>query len=274
MYLQLKKPLAFLDLESTGTNIVHDRIVEIAIVKLLPSGEQHRFHKKINPGIPIPLEASKLHGINNQDVEGSPTFKQVAKDILQFLQGCDLAGFNVINFDIPLLVESFLRVNLDLALDKRKVLDAQRIFHLMEKRNLTAAVQFYCDKPLENAHSAMHDTLATVEVLEAQVQRYQGQPMTDAQGKVLGSIDNNIDQLHQLMPTNQFIDFARRMVYNDKGVAIFNFGKHKGKSVLEVLKKDTSYYDWIMKHDFALDTKRKLTQLKLNASTATAATKH
>lgn len=265
MSLQLKNPLAFFDLETTGVNITQDRIVEIAVIKLMPSGEQLTYEKRINPGIPIPTEASLVHGIYDADVQDAPHFKSIAKELVQFLQGCDLAGFNVLRFDVPMLVESFLREEITFKMEHRKVVDAQRIFHLMEKRTLTAAYKFYCQEELTNAHSAMADTAATMAVLEAQVQRYQGQSVLDNQGKQLGTIQNDMEQLDTLND-GPVVDFARRMAYNAKGVAVFNFGKHKNKPVEQVLRDEPSYYHWMMKGDFPLDTKRKLTQLKLQAA--------
>jgi len=264
MSLQLKNPLAFFDLEATGTHITQDRIVEIAIIKVMPDGTQLTYNKKINPEKAIPLEASCVHGIYDTDVKDAPTFKMIAKELSKFLQGCDLAGFNVLRFDIPMLVENFLRAEVEFKLEHRKIVDAQRIFHLMEKRNLTAAYQFYCQKPLEGAHSAMADTAATMAVLEAQIARYEKQTVTDAMGKPIGTIENDIDQLHALTATST-LDLAGRIAYNADGTAVFNFGKHKGKPVTQVLQEEPSYYDWMMKGDFSLDTKRKLTQLKLQA---------
>lgn len=264
--LKLKNPLAFFDLETTGTNVTHDRIVEIAIVKLMPNSEQHTFTKKINPGIPIPAEASAVHGIYDADVQNAPSFKAIAKELAKFLQGCDLAGFNVLRFDIPMLVENFLRAKVDFKMENRKVVDAQQIFHLMEKRNLATAYRFYCGQELTNAHSALADTQATIAVLAAQVARYENQTVTDHQGKALGTIENDIVKLH-ILSNGPNIDLAGRMVYNAKGIPVFNFGKHKYKSVEEVLQKEPSYYDWIIKGDFPLDTKRRLTQIKLQTTT-------
>jgi DNA polymerase-3 subunit epsilon len=264
MPLNLNNPLAFFDLEATGTNTTHDRIVEIAIIKVMPSGEQQTFDKRINPEKPIPLEASLIHGIYDNDVKDAPSFKMIAKELVYFLQGCDLAGFNVLRFDIPMLMESFLRAGTDFKIEHRKIVDAQKIFHLMEKRNLAAAYQFYCHKKLVGAHSAMVDTEATLAVLEAQIAHYENQPVTDHTGRTLGVIENNVTKLHALTATSM-LDLAGRMVYDTHGTAVFNFGKHKGKSIVQVLQKEPSYYDWIMQGDFPLDTKRKLTQIKLQA---------
>jgi len=264
MPLNLKNPLASLDLETTGTNIVHDRIVEIAILKVMPSGERLNFVKRINPEKPIPPEASLMHGIYDNDVKDAPNFKMIAKELCKFLQGCDLAGFNILRFDIPILMESFLRAEVDFKIAHRKIVDAQIIFHLMEKRNLAAAYQFYCHKELAGAHSAMVDAEATLAVLEAQVARYANRAVTDNSGRTLGVIENNVTKLHELT-TTPLLDFAGRMVYDAQGTVVFNFGKHKGKPVAKVLQQEPTYYDWMMRGDFALDTKRKLTQIKLQA---------
>ncbi|MCG8340849.1 MAG: 3'-5' exonuclease [Cytophagales bacterium] len=262
MKLNLKNPLAFFDLEATGTNVIHDRIVEVAIVQLMPNGERTTFTKKVNPTIPIPPESSLLHGIYDEDVKDAPTFKMIAKSLAKFLEGCDLAGFNILRFDIPMLVEEFLRAKVDFKTAHRKLIDTQKIFHLMEKRNLSSAYQFYCNKTLAGAHSAMVDTLATVEILEAQVARYEGATVTDISGNKVGTIKNDMKKLHELT-TSTMIDFAGRMTYNEEGREVFNFGKHKNKLVSQVLKDEPTYYDWMMQSDFPLDTKRKLTQIKL-----------
>lgn len=262
MKLNLKHPLACLDLETTGVNIIHDRIIEIAIIKLMPNGERLFFEKRINPEKNIPLEASLVHNIYDQDVQDKPTFKQIAKSLLDFLKGADLAGFNLIRFDLPMLVESFLRADMEFKLNTRHIIDVQKIFHLMEKRTLKAAYSFYCQKELKDAHSAMADTQATLEVLIEQIKRYDRLPVVDALGNSIGIIQNDVEALHKLINTNM-IDLANRMVYNEQQIPIFNFGKYKGKAVTEVLKADPAYYNWILQGDFTLDTKRKLTQIKL-----------
>ena len=261
--LNLKNPLVVFDLETTGTNISQDRIVEIAMVKAMPDGSVEEKCRKINPTIPIPLETSLIHGIYDDDVKEEPTFKQVAKSLAQFLEGCDLGGFNVLGFDVPMLVEEFLRANVDFDVTQRKIVDAQKIFHVMEKRNLTAAYKFYCGKDLVNAHSALADTQATYEVLLSQVEKYDGQEAFDNLGKKMATIQNDMSVLHELTTTNR-VDFAGRMIIKD-GVETFNFGKHRGKPVMEILQKEPSFYDWMMKGDFPLDTKRKLTQIKLRS---------
>lgn len=262
MNLNLKNPLVFFDLETTGTNIANDRIVELAFLKVLPSGETQKMVDRVNPTIPIPEESSMIHGIRDEDVKDAPTFKSLAKNLAKFLEGCDLAGFNIVRFDVPVLVEEFLRAEVDFEVGNRKLVDSQKIFFMMEKRTLTAAYKFYCDKDLEGAHGAEADTVATYEVLKAQIERYQGQEVTDIGGNVLTTLENDMASIHQLVASNM-VDLAGRLVLNDKGVEVFNFGKHKGKPVSQVFKKEPGYYDWMMQGDFPLDTKRKLTQIKL-----------
>jgi DNA polymerase III subunit epsilon len=247
MSLQLTRPLAVIDLETTGVNIGSDRIVEIAIVKIMPDGSRQVKRKLINPEMPIPPGATEVHGISNEMVKDAPTFKQAANEIKMFMANCDLAGYNSNRFDIPLLVEEFLRAGLDIELNDRCLLDVQRVFHMMEQRTLSAAYKFYCDKILDGAHSAEVDALATWEVLEAQVKRY---PQLGA----------SVDAIVKFTGEDQIVDFARRFVM-ENGVEVFNFGKHKGKPVTLVLKQEPQYYDWMMKGDFPLHTKQKLTEI-------------
>lgn len=263
--LKLKNPLVVFDLETTGTNIARDRIVEMAMIKVMPDGTVEEKSRRVNPTIPIPVETSMIHGIYDEDVKDEASFKQIAKSVATWLEGCDLAGFNILKFDVPMLVEEFLRSNVDFEIDNRKLVDAQKIFHLMEKRNLSAAYEFYCGKTLENAHSALADTQATYEVLVSQIDKYDGQMVKDLLGKEIGVIENDMGKLHELT-NNNMVDLAGRIVRNDKDEEIFNFGKHRGKPVAEVLKKEPSFYDWMMKGDFPLDTKRKLTQIRLKNS--------
>ncbi|AWL10180.1 exonuclease domain-containing protein [Aquirufa nivalisilvae] len=260
--LKLTKPLAFFDLETTGIQVQKDRIVEISIAKANIDGSVDIKTRRVNPGIPIPLEASLVHGIYDEDVKDEPNFKQIAKSMAQFLEGCDLAGFNSNRFDVPMLVEEFLRSDVDFDTKNRRLVDAQRIFHMMEPRNLTAAYKFYCQKDLIGAHGAEADVLATLEVLNAQVKHYENTSMKDAEGNEYFPIQNDVAVLHQLSASNS-IDFANRMVYNKDQVAVFNFGKYIGRPIADVLKTDPSYYDWMMKGDFPMDTKRKLTEIKL-----------
>lgn len=259
--LNLKNPLVVFDLETTGTSISKDRIVEMAFIKILPDQTTEEKCRKINPTIPIPDETSKIHGIYDDDVKEEPTFRQVAKSLADWLEGCDLAGFNVVHFDLPMLMEEFLRADIEFDIDKRKIVDAQKIFHLMEKRNLTAAYKFYCGEELENAHSALADTKATKDVLISQIERYEGQEVRDSLGGKLGQIANDMGSIDRLSQ-NRMVDLAGRIIYKND-TEVFNFGKHRGKPVAEVIKKEPSFYDWMMKGDFPLDTKRKLTQIKL-----------
>lgn len=234
--LLLKRPLAVMDLETTGTNVASDRIIEIAIIKVFPDKTTQSKVKRINPGMPIPAGSTAIHGIKDEDVKDAPTFKQAAHELKQFMDNCDLAGYNSNRFDIPLLVEEFLRAEIEFDVSKRKFVDVQRIFHLMEKRTLGAAYKFYCDKTLENAHSAEADALATYEILEAQLGRYE-------------QLQEDIDSLSDFTKEEDYIDFARRLVMQG-GNEVFNFGKYKGRSVREVLKAEPQYYDWMMKADF------------------------
>jgi len=247
MNLQLSRPICFLDLETTGINVSTDKIVEIAIVKISPDGTQVIKRKLINPEMPIPKSASDIHGITDEMVKDAPTFKSVANEIKQFIEGADLAGYNSNRFDIPMLNEEFLRAGVSVDVESRKLLDVQKVFHMMEQRTLTAAYKFYCQKNLEDAHSAEADAVATWEVLEAQLLKYP-------------QIGNTVDAIVKFTGEDQIVDFARRFVI-ENGVEVFNFGKHKGKPVTQVLKEEPQYYDWMMKGDFALHTKQKLTEI-------------
>ena len=245
--MQLTKPLAFIDLETTGVNLSSDRIVEIAIVKILTDGTKSVKRKLINPGMPIPKQSSDVHGITDDMVKDAPSFKQAAHELKQFLDNCDLAGYNSNRFDIPLLMEEFLRADIDFDMKGRRMVDVQQIFHKLEPRTLSAAYSFYCQKTLEGAHSAEVDATATYEILEAQVNKY----------KDLGS---TVDSILKVIGEDQIVDFARRFIF-ENGVEVFNFGKYKGKSVAEVLKSEPQYYDWMMRGDFPQHTKRKLTEI-------------
>lgn len=260
--LKLRKPLAFFDLETTGVNLVHDRVVEICIAKAMPNGELIVKTRRINPSIPIPLESSLIHGIYDDDVKEAPTFKNVAHVLSQFLEGADLAGFNSNRFDVPMLVEEFLRAGIDFEIKNRRLIDVQRIFHLMEPRSLSAAYKFYCGKDLVNAHSAEADTLATFEVLKVMIEKYEGVVVKDMKGRETIPVRNDMDALHELS-ASRIVDLAGRMALNDKGQEVFTFGKHKDRIVREILEKEPAYYDWMMKGEFPLDTKRKLTEIKL-----------
>ena len=251
MELNLKNPILFFDIESTGLNVATDRIVEISAVKVHPNGDTEIKTRRINPTIPISPEAKAVHGISNEDVKDCPTFKQIAKSLAQWMTGCDIAGYNSTKFDIPLLAEEFLRAEInDFDFRKRKLVDVQTIFHKMEQRTLSAAYKFYCQKDLENAHSAEADTLATYEILKAQLDRYP-------------ELKNDVAFLSEFSTKNKNADYAGRIVYNDKDVPVFNFGKHRGVPVKDVLAKEPSYYSWMMNGDFTLDTKKVLTEIHL-----------
>jgi DNA polymerase-3 subunit epsilon len=262
MKLNLRNPICFFDLESTGTNITHDRIIEIAVIKVMPNGEVLRKTNLLNPGIPIPPESVIFHGIRDEDVKDKPAFKDVAKDYARFLEGADLSGFSILKMDVPLLVEEFLRAGVDFDYQRKRIIDSQKIFHLMEKRTLAAAYRFYSNKELQESHTAEADAEASMEVLLAQVEKYDGLDVTDASGKKVGEIKNDMDTLSKLISADM-VDLAGRMIKNDKGEEVFNFGKHKGKKVMAVLKEEPAYYDWMMNGDFPQDTKRKLTEIKL-----------
>jgi DNA polymerase III subunit epsilon len=263
MLLNLHKPLAFFDLETTGINVATDRILEISIVKVLPGNNEVEIKtERINPMVPIPLESSLIHGIYEKDIIDKPSFKDLAHVFNNFLKGCDLAGFNILKFDVPVLQEEFNRADIDFDLHGRRMVDAQKIFHMMEPRTLSAAYKFYCNGDLHNAHSAEADTLATFEVLKAQVQKYENLSIKDKSGKEYVPVKNDVQVLHDLSAAN-LVDLAGRMVYNEKREVVFNFGKYKGILVSEAFKKDPSYYDWMMKGDFPIDTKKKLTVIKL-----------
>jgi DNA polymerase-3 subunit epsilon len=251
MKLKLKNPILFFDIESTGLNVATDRIVEISVLKVMPNGDREVKTRRINPTIPISPEAQKIHGITNADVADCPTFKEIAKSLAKFMSGCDFAGYNSSKFDIPILAEEFLRAGVAFDFRKRKLIDVQTIFHKMEQRTLIAAYKFYCNKDLENAHSAEADTIATLEVLEAQLERYSD------------TLINDIDFLAEFSTKSKSLDYAGRIILNDKDVPTFNFGKYRGKSVESIFKSDPSYYSWMMNGDFTLDTKQVITELKI-----------
>jgi DNA polymerase-3 subunit epsilon len=247
-FINLTKPLAFIDLETTGVNVSADRIVEISILKIAPDNSKESYTKRYNPTIPIPIGASKVHGIFDADVKDFMTFKEDAENINLFLHECDLAGFNSNKFDVPLLIEEFSRAGIDFDMNNRRLVDVQTIFHKMEARNLGAAYKFYCNKNLDNAHSAEADIIATFEIFKAQLLRY-------------SELKNDIDFLHTFSSQKDNVDFAARIVRDENGKEIFNFGKHKGKLVEEVFKKESSYYDWMMNGDFAQNTKKVITAI-------------
>ena len=263
MELTLTKPIAFIDLETTGIKVATDRIVELCILRLHVDGSSKIKTLRINPEMPIPPEVTAIHGITDDDVRDCPTFKTVAHDLVQFLDNCDLAGYNSNHFDIPLLVEEFLRAEIDFDLKGRRFVDVQNIFHKMEPRNLGAAYKFYCEKELINAHSAEADTVATYEILKAQLDRYASVTYKDRKGNLTQPVINDIKALSDFSFASKAVDLVGHIVFNDKNVEVFNFGKHKGKAVAQVLKDEPSYYDWMMKGDFPLSTKKVLTILKL-----------
>jgi DNA polymerase III subunit epsilon len=265
MELKLRNPIIFLDLETTGINIASDRIVEIALLKINPDGHEEEKLMRINPEMPIPENSSRIHGIYDEDIKDCPTFKEVAKTLAHFMEGCDLAGFNSNRFDIPLLAEEFIRADVDIDLKRKKFIDIQAIFHKMEKRTLTAAYKLYCNKDLEDAHSAMADTKATYEVLKAQLERYESSEYEDIQGHKSYPIVNDMDKLSEFSCFDRNVDFLGRIVYDENGVEVFNFGKNKGIPVEKVLRDQPGYYGWIMNGDFPLYTKKVLTAIKLRA---------
>ena len=250
MGLQLHRPLCFFDLETTGINVVKDRIVEIAILKLLPNGNKEGKTWLVNPGIPIPKQASDVHGITDEQVADKPLFDQLASEIHNFIKECDLAGFNSDRFDIPLLAEEFLRAEVDFDLNRHKTVDVQTIFHKMEKRTLTAALKFYCQKELVNAHAAMADTEATCDVLLAQIDRYE-------------ELEPTVAYLSEFSSYKRSVDVAGFIVLNENDEPTFSFGKHKGKTVDEILEKEPGYFGWLLNADFPLYTKKVLTAHRL-----------
>jgi len=253
MKLNLKNPIVFFDLETTGINIAADRIVEIAYLKVDLNGNETSKSRRINPEMPIPENVTAIHGISNEDVKDAPTFNEIARSLAKEIEGCDLAGYNSIRFDIPLLAEEFLRAGVDIDLSRRKFVDVQVIFMKMEPRTLTAAYKFFAGKELTDAHSAEADTLATYEVLQAQLDRYP-------------NLENDIGKLAEFSAHNRNVDFAGRIIYNEDDVEVFNFGKYKGKPVREVLQSDPGYFGWMMNGDFPLYTKKVLTSIKLDSS--------
>jgi DNA polymerase-3 subunit epsilon len=246
--LNLTRPLAFIDLETTGVNLSTDRIIEIAIIKVLPDGSRQVKRKLLNPQMPIPKPSSDIHGITDEMVKDAPSFKMAANEIKMFIDNCDLGGYNSNRFDIPILMEEFLRSGLDVDLSNKKMIDVQHIFYTMEPRTLSAAYKFFCNKELVDAHSAEADVAATIDVLMSQLERY-------------GKLGNSVDSILAVIGEDKVVDYARRFCFDDKGIEVFNFGKHKGKPVVEVLKAEPQYYDWMMRGDFPLHTKQKLTEI-------------
>jgi DNA polymerase-3 subunit epsilon len=258
MKLNLKRPLAFFDIEATGINIGADRIVELSIIKLHPDGSETVKTWRVNPGMAIPIESSLIHGIYDEHIVNEPLFKALGADIAEFIADSDLAGYNSNKFDIPMLMEEFMRAGVEFSLDARHFVDVQNIFHQMEQRTLKAAYKFYCAKDIINAHSAEADTRATMEVLLAQIEKYELTEWEDKQGRRSVPVVGDVEALHKFTNLNRIVDFAGRMVYNEEGEELFNFGKHKGKKVEDVFNIEPSYYSWMMQGDFPLYTKRQL----------------
>lgn len=253
MKLNLKNPIIFFDLETTGIDVAKDRIVELCYIKVFPNGNEESKSMRLNPGMHIPEASSQVHGIYDEDVQDCPTFSQIASDLKKVFEGADLAGFNSNRFDIPLLVEEFLRVGIDIDLSRRKMVDVQNIYHKLERRTLIAAYKYYCNKDLENAHSALADTRATLEVLEAQLDRYPD------------DLQNDISFLAEFSSLNKNADFAGRFVYDDEGNIVINFGKYKGRPLIDTLRHDPGYYGWMLQSDFPLNTKQVLTKAYLQS---------
>lgn len=266
MELKLKRPIAFFDLETTGIKVATDRIVEISIVKIHPNGKKEVKTRRVNPEMPIPKESSEVHGIYDEDVKDEPTFKQLAKSLDTFIQNCDLAGYNSNKFDVPLLAEEFLRAGIDFDVENRSLVDVQNIFHKMEQRTLVAAYKFYCQKDLTNAHSAEADTMATYEILEAMLDKYEGIEFTDKKGNVSTPIVNDMKALSEFSTVNRHVDLIGHIVLDENDDEVINFGKHKGRKVVDVFKTEPSYYDWMMKGQFPEYTKKVITKIKLKSA--------
>ena len=250
MKLELRNPIIFLDLETTGVDVSRDRIVEISLVKGMPGGDREVKTRRVNPEMPIPPDATAIHGITDDDVKDEPTFRAIARSLASYMEGCDLGGYNSNRFDIPMLVEEFLRAGVDVDFKRRKFVDVQNIFHQKERRTLEAAYKFYCDRELEGAHGAQADVLATFEVLEAQLDRYP-------------DLQNDVAFLAEYSARDNCADYAGRVVYDERGVEVFGFGKHKGRAVAEVFRREPTYYTWMMEGDFPAYTKKVITEIRL-----------
>lgn len=263
MELNLTRPIAFFDLETTGTNLGKDRIVEISILKINPDNSKENYTKRVNPEMPISEESTRIHGISDADVADEPTFKDLAPELNNFLKGCDLAGYNCLKFDVPILVEEFLRAEIDFETKNRNIIDVQNIFHKMEQRTLHAAYKFYCNKDLTNAHSAEADTIATYEVLKSQLEKYEETPFIDKEGNESYPVKNDVEQLHQFSHYHKNADLVGQIIYDEQGKEVFNFGKNKGKRVEDVFRKNPGYYEWMMNADFPRSTKKLITAIKM-----------
>ena len=263
MELNLTRPIIFIDLETTGINVATDRIIEISMMKLSPDNEKEILTERLNPTIPVSAQAMAIHGISDEDLKDKPTFAERACAYLNFIGNADLAGYNAIKFDIPLLVEEFLRAEVDFDIKNRRLVDVQNIFHKMEPRNLAAAYRFYCNKDLINAHSAEADAVATFEILKAQLDKYHGVSYEEKDGTISQPIENDINKLSEFSYHNKNADLIGHIIFNEKGVEIFNFGKYKGRSVEQQFRKEPQYYDWMMKSHFPLSTKKVITAIYL-----------
>ena len=262
MRLNLKKPIVFFDLETTGIDPARDRIVEISTVKVFVDGHTETKTRRLNPEMHIPAEATAIHGITDEDVADQPRFREIAKSLAAYLEGCDLGGYNSNKFDVPVLVEEFLRAGVNVDFKNRNFVDVQNIFHKMEQRTLSAAYKFYCGAPLVDAHSALADTRATYEVFKAQLDRYTEAAKDEYEGKYL---TNDIDSWVSFSTQNRNVDFAGRIILNEHDVPVFNFGKYKGRSVEEIFQLEPSYYSWMMQGDFPLNTKNVITEIYTRA---------
>lgn len=263
MELNLNRPLVFFDLETTGVDVAVDRIVEISLLKLFPDTSSRIRTHRINPTIPIPVKATRIHGITDEMVRDKPTFKEIAGDLAAFIDNCDLGGYNIIKFDVPLLAEELLRAGIDFEMRNRRIIDVQNIFHKMEPRTLKAAYMFYCNQDLTDAHSAEADNMATYEVLKAQLEKYKDNPYTDPDGHTSFPIKNNVEALSQFSYYSRNADLAGHIIMNDKEKEVFNFGKYKGRPVEDIFRIEPQYYDWMMKSAFPLYTKKVITAIKL-----------
>jgi DNA polymerase-3 subunit epsilon len=260
----VNKPLVVFDIESTGLDIIQDRIIDITLIKINTDNSKIEKNYRVNPEVKISTESSEIHGIYKEDILKCKTFKSYAKEIFHFIKGCDLGGFNILKFDLPILIEELLRCDIELPLKNVKIVDALRIYHLMEKRNLAAAYKFYCNKNLENAHDSHADTTATLEIIKKQVEFYEDLDVIDNKGNNLGKISKNIDSIGSII-SNNIVDLSGRIIKNSESTEIFNFGKYKNQSVSKIFKSNPEYYHWIMKSNFTVNTKKKFTEIKLKA---------
>lgn len=265
MRLNLRKPLAFIDLETTGLSFINDKIIEIAILKVDKNGDEKTLIQRFNPGFPIPQESFFFHHITDEDVKDKPSFKEFAPTLLDFLKDCDLAGYNSNKFDIPMLVEEILNAGFEFEMKNRLLIDVQNIFHKMEQRTLKAAYKFYCAKELVNAHSAIADISATREIFMAQLERYDGAEFENPDGTIVNPIVNDMQKIAEFTSYNKNVDLAGQIILNDDGKEVFNFGKHKGKLVTEIFAKEPQYYDWMMNAEFPAYTKRIVQKIRLRS---------